>query len=65
MDKKMYAKVLLQRELRCCRFAHERMANILVTGEMLIKTTINIAYCLPRMATAGEHYWQGPEWLKM
>lgn len=61
----MYAKVLLQRELRCCRFAHERMANILVTGEMLIKTTINIAYCFPRMATAGEHYWQGPEWLKM
>lgn len=29
MDKKMYAKVLVQRELGCCRFAHERMANIL------------------------------------
>lgn len=26
---KMYAKVLVQRELGCCRFAHERMANIL------------------------------------
>lgn len=58
----MYTKVLLQRELRCCLFAHERMANILVTGEMLIKTTINIAYCLPRwpqqVSTIGKD-WNG------